>query len=80
MGDEKLPVLKARELIFILERLGLCQLKNVVFSTMLFCASDFNRDLSRSHIDYGGQDISRGLLRKILRDIELSPEELKELL
>ncbi|MGB9777308.1 MAG: type II toxin-antitoxin system HicA family toxin [Anaerolineae bacterium] len=27
-----------------------------------------------------GQDVSRGLLRKILRDAELSPEELLELL
>ena len=27
-----------------------------------------------------GQDIGRGLLRKILRDAELSPDELRELL
>jgi hypothetical protein len=27
-----------------------------------------------------GQDIGRGLLRKILRDAELSPEQIKDLL
>jgi predicted RNA binding protein YcfA (HicA-like mRNA interferase family) len=29
---------------------------------------------------HAGQDIGRGLLRKILKDIELSPEEFKKLL
>ncbi len=30
--------------------------------------------------DHGGQDIGRGLLRKILRDADLTPDEFAELL
>jgi len=29
---------------------------------------------------HAGQDVGRGLLRKILKDIELTPEELRQLL
>jgi predicted RNA binding protein YcfA (HicA-like mRNA interferase family) len=72
----RLPVLKARELVHALERAG--------FEAVRQRGSH----LRMKHADgrlvtvpvHAGQDIGRGLLRKILRDLELTPEEFLDLL
>jgi len=71
-----LPVLKAGQVIRVLEKLGFEVVRQRGSHVRL------------RHVDgrvvtvpvHSGQDIGRGLLRKILRDAELSPEELTELL
>ncbi|GAB4451561.1 MAG: type II toxin-antitoxin system HicA family toxin [Anaerolineae bacterium] len=72
----KLPVVTSRELIRVLEGLGFEAVRQK------------GSHLRLRHPDgrvvtvpiHPGQDIGRGLLRKILRDVELSPDELAALL
>ena len=72
----KLPVLKSRELISALQNAGFSIIRQKGSHARL------------KHPDgrvvtvpiHAGQDIGRGLLRKILRDIDLSPDDLLELL
>jgi len=71
-----LPVLKASELIRVLERTGFVVIRQRGSHVRL------------KHADgrvvtvpvHAGKDIARGLLRKVLRDADLSPEELMQLL
>ena len=71
-----LPVLKAGQLMRALERAGFVIVRQRGSHARL------------RHADgrvvtvpiHRGQDIGRGLLRKILRDAELSPEQIKDLL
>jgi len=71
-----LPVLKAGQVIRALEKVGFEVVRQRGSHVRL------------RHLDgrvvtvpvHAGQDIGRGLLRKILRDAELSPEELRDLL
>ncbi|MBC7232715.1 MAG: type II toxin-antitoxin system HicA family toxin [Chloroflexi bacterium] len=72
----RLPVLKAGQVLRVLEKVG------------FKVARQRGSHARRKHADgrvvtvpvHIGQDIGRGLLRKILRDAELSLEELMELL
>jgi predicted RNA binding protein YcfA (HicA-like mRNA interferase family) len=71
-----LPVLSARQLIRVLEKVGFRIVRQR------------GSHIRMKHVDgrvvtvasHAGQDIGRGLLRKILRDAELSPQELMRLL
>ena len=72
----KLPVLKSKELIQALERVGF-QIVRQRGSHVRLRHPDGRVVTVPIH---AGQDIGRGLLRKILRDTELSVEELTELL
>jgi len=71
-----LPVLKAGQVIRALEKAG------------FEVARQRGSHVRLRHLDgrvvtvpvHAGQDVGRGLLRKILRDAELSPEELVKLL
>jgi len=67
-----LPMLTAREVIRALERAGF-QLQRQTGSHARLKHSDGRVVTVPIHI---GQDIGRGLLRKILRDADLSREEL----
>ena len=72
----RLPVLEARELVRTLERAGFQDVRQR------------GSHLRMKHPDgrvvtvpvHRGQDVGRGLLRKILRDAELTPQEFLELL
>jgi predicted RNA binding protein YcfA (HicA-like mRNA interferase family) len=77
MVQERLPVLTARQIIIVLERLGFKHRKLKATSHRRYVHSDGRRTTIPIH---PGQDIGRGLLRKILKDIEMSPEEFKKLL
>ncbi|MFA7079139.1 MAG: type II toxin-antitoxin system HicA family toxin [Syntrophomonas sp.] len=67
----KLPVISARELELILFHLGFKR-KRQVGSHVLFQHSDGRATVVPCH---AGEDIGRGLLRKILRDVQVEPEE-----
>ncbi|MBU1708237.1 type II toxin-antitoxin system HicA family toxin [bacterium] len=77
MSAAKLRVVSAKELISILERLGFQRRAYGATSHVRYIHPDGRRTTIPIH---KGHDIGRGLLRKILRDIELSPDEFSELL
>jgi len=72
----RLPILSGRKVIRALEQIGFEVIRQKGSHVRL------------KHQDgrvvtvpvHAGQDISRGLLRKILRDAELTPQKLKDLL
>ena len=72
----RLPVLSAREVIRILDQVG--------FEVVRQRGSHVRLKHEDGRVVtvpvHSGQDISRGLLRKILRDAELSPKDLEDLL
>jgi len=77
MNDVKMPMVKPGELIRALERLGFSCTKKSKGSHFRYKHLDGRKTTVPVH---KGKDISRGLLRKILRDIDISLEELKKLL
>ena len=74
---EGLPVLTARKIITILERLGFEHRTLTATSHRRYVHPDGRRTTVAVH---PGRDIGRGLLRKILKDIEMTPAEFKKLL
>ena len=74
--NARLPMLKARDLIRILTRLGFIEVRRKG-SHIFFKHTDGRFTLVPKH---GGEDIGRGLLRQILREIMLSPEEFLNML
>ena len=76
MGHE-FPMVTARDLIAVLERLGFRNRPLSGTGHRRYVHPDGRRTTVPFH---AGQDIGRGLLRKILKDIELTPEEFKSLL
>jgi len=68
-----LPILKPRELIRALERMGFRLLRKSKGSHWQFEHPDGRRTTLPVH---KGRDIGPGLLRKILRDIEIDVSEL----
>lgn len=72
----KLPALKARDLIRVLEGLGFRRVR-AKGSHIFFKHSDGRITLVPSH---GSEDIGKGLLRQILREIKVNPEEFSKLL
>jgi predicted RNA binding protein YcfA (HicA-like mRNA interferase family) len=77
MGKERLPVVTARQIIQVLEYLGFKHRALKATSHRRYVHPDGRRTTIPMH---PGQDIGRGLLRKILKDIKLTPEEFRELL
>ncbi len=67
-----LPLLKPRELVRALERMGFRLLRKSKGSHWQFEHPDGRRTTIPVH---KGRDIGPGLLRKILRDVEIDPEE-----
>lgn len=75
--SEKLPILKPIELIKILQKLGFINTRKSSGSHWRFCHPDGRKTTIPVH---KGKTIGRGLLRKIFRDIEILPEDIKKLL
>lgn len=67
----KVPMLKARDIMRVLNLLGFVAVRQRG-SHVFFQHSDGRTTLVPRH---GGEDIGRGLLRQILREIEIKPEE-----
>ena len=76
MGHD-LPMVTARELVSVLEGLGFQVRPMVATGHRRYVHPDGRRTTVPFH---AGGDIGRGLLRKILKDIDLTPDKLKELL
>ncbi len=72
-----LPMLTAKELAVVLERLGFRVRSLGGTSHRRYVHPDGRKTTIPFH---SGQDIGRGLLRKIIRDLELTQEAFKELL
>ena len=72
----KLPILKARDIIRVLNFLGFKKIRQKG-SHVFFEHTDGRTTLVPSHV---GEDISKGLLRQILKEIELTPEEFSDYL
>jgi len=72
-----LPILPSKEIIRILERLGFKNTRKSKGSHFRYTHPDGRKTTVPVH---KGKTIGRGLLRKILRDIELSPEEFQKFL
>ena len=70
-----LPVVKPRELIRALERMGFRLLRKSKGSHWQYEHADGRRTTVPMH---KGRDVGPGLLRKILRDIELDPDQLRD--
>jgi len=75
--SDRLPILTSRQIIAVLERLGFQHRPLGATSHRRYVHPDGRRTTVPAH---PGQDIGRGLLRKILRDIEMSAEDFKNLL
>ncbi len=69
----RLPVLNARRLIKIIEHIGFTS-THQKGSHMFFSHPDGRSTVVPFH---KGEDLGRGLLRSILRDIEITPKELE---
>lgn len=76
MTPAGMPILSAHELIRILERAGFVLLRKSKGSHWQFQHSDGRRVTIPVH---KGQDIGPGLMRKILRDAEMTVKDLKRL-
>ena len=72
----KLPVLSAARLVKVLNKLGLGLVRQRG-SHAIYRHADGRTTVVPMH---AGEDIRRGLLRAILRDLELTPEEFEKLL
>ena len=75
MSGNKLPIVKPGELIKVLEKLGFSCTKRSKGSHFRYRHPDGRKTTVPVH---KGKDISRGLLRKILRDIDISVDELNK--
>jgi len=75
MSGNKLPLVKPGELIKVLEKRGFSCTKRSKGSHFRYRHPDGRKTTVPVH---KGKDISRGLLRKILRDIDISVDELNK--
>ncbi len=72
----RLPILTGREIVKILKKIGFGNTRKSKGSHFRYIHPDGRKTTVPIH---KGKTISRGLLRKILRDIELSPEDFLKL-
>ena len=77
MTEGGLPILTAKEIISILDRLGFKNTRKSKGSHFRYAHPDGRKTTVPVH---KGKTVGRGLLRKILRDIELSPDEFQKFL
>ncbi len=75
MSGSHLPALKPRELIRAIERMGFHLLRRSKGSHVQYEHRDGRRTTIPVH---KGRDLGPGLLRKILRDIDVDVDELRE--
>jgi len=76
LSGQGLPILSSREIIKILERIGFQNTRKSKGSHFRYAHPDGRKTTIPVH---KGRTISRGLLRKVIRDIELSTEEFLKL-
>ncbi|MBI1957036.1 MAG: type II toxin-antitoxin system HicA family toxin [Candidatus Niyogibacteria bacterium] len=69
--SKKLPMLKARDIVRVLRALDFSNIRQSG-SHVFFQHADGRATVVPKH---GGEDIGRGLLRQILREAEIAPDE-----
>ncbi len=74
--SQRLPILKARDVIRVLKLLGFFEVRQKG-AHICFKHRDGRFTLVPRH---GGEDISRGLLRQIFREINISTDEFSKFL
>lgn len=72
----KLPIIKPRKLIKALHKLGFVEVRQKGSHKFFYCDKDHKATVVPMHT----KDIGRGLLRKILNEIDLSTDEFLKLL
>ena len=77
MTEQGIPVLTAREITKVLKKIGFKNTRKSRGSHFRYVHPDGRKTTVPVH---KGKNIGRGLLRKMLRDIELSYEDLTRLL
>jgi len=70
----KLSIISAKDMVKILKRLGFEEIRQKG-SHKFFC----HKDGRKTVIPFHNEDLGRGLLRKILKDIEISIEEYEKI-
>ena len=73
---DRLPMLKAKDLVRVLRALGFSSIRQSG-SHEFFAHPDGRTTIVPRH---AGEDVGRGLLRQILREIELTPQQFAEYL
>lgn len=74
--SNRLPMLKSRDVVKVLRKLGFYEVRQKG-AHICFKHPDGRFTLVPSH---GSEDVGRGLLRQILREIELNPKRFLEYL
>ena len=74
--SRRLPILKARDILQALKKLGFFEVRQRG-AHICFKHPDGRFTLVPRH---SGEDVGRGLLRQILQEINISPEEFSKLL
>ena len=77
MSGNRLPIIRASELIRALEKMGFACTRRSPGSHLRYVHSDGRKTTVPVH---EGKTIGRGLLRKILRDIGITAKELRDYL
>jgi len=77
VSGEPLPMVRPEELVRALERMGFKRTRKTRGSHLRYVHPDGRRTTVPMH---KGRTIGRGLLRKILKDISISAEELQKYL
>ncbi|TSC73561.1 MAG: hypothetical protein G01um101470_40 [Parcubacteria group bacterium Gr01-1014_70] len=72
----RLPMLKARDVARVLHKTGFLNVRQKG-SHIFFQHPDGRTTLIPSH---GGEDLGKGLLRQILREVEMTPDEFSKYL
>ncbi len=75
--SSKLPLLRAQEIIAALEKVGFKNTRRSKGSHFRYCHPDGRKTTVPVH---KGKTIGKGLLKKILKDADISVEELRKLL
>lgn len=75
MSEGKLPIVRAQELVRVLEKLGFARTRKSRGGHLRYVHPDGRKTTIPMH---KGKTIGRGLLRKILKDVNVSAEELRK--
>ena len=73
--DRKFPILKPQEMVRVVEKMGFVRTRKSKGGHLRYCHPDGRKTSIPMH---KGEDIGRGLLRKILKDIHIEVEELRK--
>lgn len=71
----KLTIISSKDMVKVLESLGFTEIRQKGSHK-----SFKHKDGRTTVIPFHGEDLGRGLIRKVLKDIEISPDEYEELL